>query len=58
MSVPIADGKAGTARVLFHAPTAVRYDVTADGARFLVQLDEALNEPPVRILVNWRARIQ
>lgn len=58
MTVPInADGSAGTPGILFQASGAVDYEPVADGTRFLVQLEERSNEPVVKILVNWPARL-
>ncbi|MCA1559658.1 MAG: protein kinase [Acidobacteria bacterium] len=35
---------------------AVDFEIAADGTRFLLHLEERTTEPPVHLLLNWRAR--
>ncbi|HEY0593373.1 MAG TPA: hypothetical protein VGF40_16490, partial [Thermoanaerobaculia bacterium] len=53
-----ADGAPSTPRILFQVPGALDFDVAPDGRRFLVQLDELAADPPVHLLINWRARLE
>ena len=58
MSVPLtADGSPDTPRMLFQATNAIDFEPSAEGSRFLVQLEEPAVEPPVRLLINWQARL-
>lgn len=47
-----------TPRMLFQAADAVDYEPAPDGSRFLVQLEEGANDPPVHLLINWQARLR
>ena len=51
-------GAPSTPRILFQAPGTLDFDVAPDGQRFLVQLDELAADPPVHLLINWRARLE
>jgi hypothetical protein len=44
--------------MLFQAADAADYEVAPDGTRFLVHLLERSREPPVQLLINWRARLR
>jgi len=58
MSAVMQDGvSTGTARILFQAAGAVDLEPDVDGRRFLIQLKERRMEPPVRLLINWPARL-
>ena len=45
-------------RMLFQAADASDFEPSADGARFLVQLEERRAERTVQLLVNWPARLR
>lgn len=51
-------GEFGVPRMLFQAVGALDYEIGPDGTRFLMHLNERPNEPPVRLLVNWRERLR
>jgi Tol biopolymer transport system component len=58
VAVPITSGtllEAGTPTPLFHVePEIQNYDVSSDGARFLVSAPlDKLGESPIRVIVNW-----
>ncbi len=58
MSVAMSGGAStGAPRLLFQAADASDFEPSADGARFLMQLEERRAEPPVQLLVNWPARL-
>lgn len=57
MAVAVA-GEFGVPRMLFQATAAVDYEVAADGTRLLVHLAERPNQPPLHLLLNWRARLR
>ena len=57
MAVPVGTDF-GVPRMLFQAADAVDFDVSVDGTQFLVQLIERSEQPPLNVLVNWRARLQ
>src|SRR5205085_3608953 len=58
MTAAMGNGaSSGPPRLLFQSPNAVDFDPAPDGSRFLVQLEERTQEPPVHILINWSARL-
>lgn len=59
MSAAMHEGTStATPRVLFQAPEAVDLEPDATGTHFLVQLEQRTSEPPIRILINWPARLR
>jgi Tol biopolymer transport system component len=44
-------------RVLFQSADMVEFEPSADGSRFIVQLEERTSDPPVHVLINWPARL-
>ena len=57
MSVPF-EGAPGAPRMLFQAVNIVDYDPAADGARFLVQLQDRSRDTDVHLLANWKSLLQ
>jgi eukaryotic-like serine/threonine-protein kinase len=58
MSVPMNGGSAaGPPRMLFQATGAIDFEPSADGSRFLTQLEQRTTEPVVHLLINWPARL-
>jgi hypothetical protein len=58
MTVPMRSGvSTSQPRMLFQAAEAVDFEPAADGSRFLVQIEERSNDPPVHMLINWPARL-
>lgn len=53
-----AKGTPGTPKMLFGSASIIDFDISADGTRLLVQLDEQLDEPVVHLLVNWPQRLR
>ena len=53
MAVPMENGTAGTARMLFQAVEISDFDPAPDGARFLVQLQNRSKDTSVHLLLNW-----
>ena len=51
------DGSAGAPRMLFQAASAVSFEPSPDGSRFLMHLDEH-REPPVHLMLNWQAMLK
>jgi hypothetical protein len=59
MSVPMRGGvAAGAPKMLFQANNLVDFESAANGSKFLAQIQERPLDPPVHLLVNWRARIE
>jgi Tol biopolymer transport system component len=59
MSVPMKGGlAAGPPRMLFQATGAIDFEPSADGARFLMQIEQRTTEPVVNLLINWTARLR
>jgi eukaryotic-like serine/threonine-protein kinase len=59
MSVPMRAGvAAGPPKLLFQVNTLVDFEPASDGTKFLAQLQERSLDPPVHLLVNWRARLE
>jgi len=59
MSVAIHGGvPVGVPRTLFQSRNAVDFEPAADGARFLVQIEDQPLDPPVHLLINWPARLK
>ena len=48
----------GPLRILFQATNAIDFEPSADGSRFIVQIEEHASEPPVHLLINWPARLR
>ena len=58
MAVSISGGVSTAApHMLFQAADAVDFEPAADSSRFLMQLEERSNEPPVHLLINWPSRL-
>lgn len=59
MSVTMRGGAAaGAPKMLFQANDLVDFEPTANGSRFLAQIQRRPLDPPVHLLVSWRARIE
>ncbi|MCA1561074.1 MAG: serine/threonine-protein kinase [Acidobacteria bacterium] len=56
MAVTVS-GEFGVPRMLFQALGAVDYELAADGTRFLMHLEERSGDPPLHLLLHWRARL-
>ncbi len=58
MSAAMNGGRTvGSPRGLFQTAEIEDFEPTADGNRFIVQIEERSSEPPVHLLINWPARL-
>jgi Tol biopolymer transport system component len=58
MVVPITGSSFGSPRLLFQNAGAADFEPAPDGSRFLMQIQPRAIAPPVRLLVNWQARLR